>query len=238
MRQIPNIITLGNLFCGILGIVFILKYDNIEIASYLLLLGLIFDFSDGLVARLLKVSSELGKQLDSLSDLVSFGVLPSCVFFSMMNQMACVDGKCTGLIPSNLFPYGAFIIALFSAYRLAKFNIDTRQTKEFIGLPTPANAAFIFSIYFLSKDLGFLNSPKVLMLIAIVFSYLLISEIRLMSLKIDKANRTSTIFQVILIGLALPGIIIFQWKAVPVILILFIFLSLVKDYFFSKKDIQ
>jgi CDP-diacylglycerol--serine O-phosphatidyltransferase len=171
---IPNLFTLGNLFCGCLGIIYAFN-NRFDAAFYMVLLAAFLDFFDGFFARLLKVSGELGKQLDSLADAISFGVLPAIVMFLFLNFMIDLNGiTCSAdnsiwshgelldqpKIPTNcLFTFDpnnyhplsfvALIIAVFSIFRLAKFNIDTRQSHGFIGLPTPANALFFCSYVFL-----------------------------------------------------------------------------------------
>ena len=173
VKQIPNLLTLSNLLCGCLAIKFAFEWDLIT-AAYLVGLAAIFDFLDGFAARLLKVSGEMGKQLDSLADMVSFGVVPGVVMFQMMRivsleitydfpehstimDMATHYSKNITISDyTHPLSYLAFLICLFSAYRLAKFNIDTRQSDKFIGLPTPANAIFICSIgWIFSQYIGF-----------------------------------------------------------------------------------
>jgi len=133
-HHIPNILTLGNLFCGCVGIVFVLN-GFLFSGFWLMLIAAVLDFLDGFVARLLNVSGELGAQLDSLADAVTFGVLPSIIMYSLLLHQT-----------DNIYlPFVAFLIALMSVYRLAKFNIDTEQAEHFKGLPTPINAIFIAS---------------------------------------------------------------------------------------------
>jgi CDP-diacylglycerol--serine O-phosphatidyltransferase len=148
IRQIPNILTLSNLLCGCLAIKFAFEWDLV-MASYLVGLAAVFDFLDGFAARLLKVSGEMGKQLDSLADMVSFGVVPGIMAFqliqiSIFTNAVNLESDVYSLRDS--LAYFAFLIPVLSAYRLAKFNIDTRQTDQFIGLPTPANALFFGSL--------------------------------------------------------------------------------------------
>ena len=135
-RNIPNIITLANLTCGLFAIIFAFQGD-LKVASFCVFLGAFFDFFDGLAARLLKVSGELGKQLDSMADMVTFGVLPALFLF-----------KWAALTPSNLhwLAYSAVLIPVFAAFRLAKFNLDSTQSDAFIGLPTPAAALLTVTI--------------------------------------------------------------------------------------------
>ncbi|RZK73966.1 MAG: CDP-diacylglycerol--serine O-phosphatidyltransferase, partial [Pedobacter sp.] len=137
-KHIPNAITCANLFSGCIGIVYAFNGDLKTVAFFVILSG-IFDFFDGFVARLLKVKSEIGKELDSLADVISFGFLPGVIVFQLLN-----------IENSGYLPYLAFLIPVFSAYRLAKFNLDTRQTEEFIGLNTPMNTFFIISLPYLA----------------------------------------------------------------------------------------
>ena len=182
IKQIPNTITSMNLLCGVLGVIFTL-YGRIDIAFYLMLGGAVCDFCDGLVARLLGAYSELGKQLDSLADMVTFGVLPSMMLFKLMLQ--------AGVEPAWIC-YIPLIISVFSALRLAKFNIDERQSDNFIGLATPACAMICgsFAYYICETPGSILNawtgSLWFLPAAAIVLSLLLISEIPMFSMKFKK----------------------------------------------------
>ena len=174
--HIPNTITLLNLLSGVIGIIWVIN-GNIVSGAYFIILAAVFDFFDGFAARLLNVQGELGKQLDSLADLVSFGVLPGVILF----QMARVESEIEWL------PYLTLIVPLFSAVRLAKFNLDTRQSDRFIGLPTPANALFISTLpYFAIKwpwvD-TWLTSPVFLVALAWIFAILLLVELPLIALK-------------------------------------------------------
>src|SRR3989339_1304247 len=149
-KHIPNTITLVNLFCGILAVIFGIK-GWLHFSVYLIITAAIFDFCDGFAARLLKAYSPMGKELDSLADMVSFGVLPSVIVYILLKQSLGIYQFSFDLsikaILVLLFP---FIIAVFSGLRLAKFNIDERQTESFVGLPTPANAIFLCSLPLIS----------------------------------------------------------------------------------------
>lgn len=227
---IPNFITLGNLICGCLGIIMVLNSDFAS-ASILMLVALILDFFDGFVARLLKISSEIGKQLDSLADVVTFGVLPSLIIYKLLEN-------------SNIQPeylkYSAFILAAASALRLAKFNIDTRQSDSFIGLPTPANAMVVATFPFLINDYGRLgelvNNPWVLIAYVLIFSFLLNAELPLFALKFKnfgwKDNKIKFIF---LIG-CLLSLLAFKLAAVPLIILAYVLLSLGVMNSKSKKN--
>jgi CDP-diacylglycerol--serine O-phosphatidyltransferase len=179
-RHIPNLITLLNLFCGCIAIVFA-SQANFEMAFYFVCGGIFLDFFDGFFARLFKVSSPLGLQLDSLADMVTSGVTPGFVMYFMMSNNNDV---------ASWFPYLGFLITLGSCYRLANFNIDTRQTDSFIGLPTPANALFILSLPLVLQYsdsmflLELLVNPWVLLSISIFSAFMLNAEIPLFSLKI------------------------------------------------------
>ena len=173
---IPNFITLGNLLCGCLGLISIFERD-LKKASIFIFVALLLDFPDGFVARLLHSSSEIGKQLDSLADVVSFGVLPSFIVFKNIETFS----------ENEYMKYGAFLLAMFSALRLAKFNIDTRQSDSFIGLPTPANGILIATFPFLIDNSDFwnktLSNEWFWVSYVLIFSYLLIMELPLFALK-------------------------------------------------------
>ncbi|MBC7617150.1 MAG: CDP-diacylglycerol--serine O-phosphatidyltransferase, partial [Pedobacter sp.] len=164
-KHIPNAITCANLFSGCIGVVFAFK-GELETAAYFVLLSGIFDFFDGMVARLLKVKSAIGKELDSLADMVSFGFLPGVVMFQLLKA---------GDYSNDYLPYLGFIITVFSALRLAKFNIDERQTEDFIGLNTPMNTLFIVSLPFIAKDYPEVISSTILLIgLVVVTSFLLV----------------------------------------------------------------
>ena len=196
-KHIPNAITCCNLFSGCVACVMAFSRD-FEFAMLFIVLGAVFDFFDGMVARLLGVSSPLGVQMDSLADDVTFGLAPATVIFSFMRyELPLPDGFATVL------PYFAFLIAVFSACRLAKFNVDTRQTTSFIGLPTPANALFWSSLIVGGREwlLGLEYSWILLLALIFLFSYFLISEIPMFSMKFKdlswKSNKTRYIFLIV-----------------------------------------
>ena len=211
-KHIPNFITSCNLLSGCAGIVFTFQ-GKPDYAVYFIWLALVLDFADGMAARLLNVRSAIGKELDSLADMVSFGVLPALLMFFMLQQKTAVEW----------LPFSAFLIAVFSALRLAKFNIDTRQEENFIGLPTPANALFISSLIFFSGSL----SLGLLMAVTIIFSFLLIAEIPLFSLKFNSLNWSGNQVRYIFLLLTLLLIVLLQLTAIPFIIIGYILLSLI-----------
>src|ERR1035437_1611648 len=213
-KHIPNFITCLNLFSGCVG-VYLAFQGNFQGAFIAIIVSAVFDFFDGFAARLLKAYSPMGKELDSLADMVSFGVLPGAMVFSLLLKTAI----------NEWLPYLAFIIPVFSGLRLAKFNIDERQTSSFIGLPTPANAIFWGGLIISFES--FLSSYSWLLIILILlFSYLLVAEIPMFSLKFKnyawKSNQTQYLF---LIGCAFI-LAFFQLSAFPILIGWYIALSI------------
>lgn len=189
-KHIPNLITSLNVISGTLS-VFMAMYGRIELAAVLILAGMVFDFFDGFAARLLHVKSEMGKELDSLADVVSFGVAPAILahFLIKMTLFAGVPGDLEDLpVSQQILLFSPLLIPAFSAYRLAKFNLDPRQTMSFIGMPTPANALFWVGLvfgFFYARDmyLTLFDSIWTLVLSVVILSVLLICEIPMFSLK-------------------------------------------------------
>jgi len=234
-KHIPNTITLLNLFCGCIALIFVSR-DQFEMAFYFVCLGIFLDFFDGFFARLFKVSGPLGLQLDSLADMVTSGVVPGFVMFKMMlsSNAAMSEGWL------QYFPYLGFIIALGSCMRLAKFNIDTRQTDSFIGLPTPANALFILSLPLVLKYsdslmmLEILTEKWVLLLISLFSAYILNAEIPLFSLKIKKFNFKDNALQIVFLISAVLLLILLNYLAIPLIIIFYVLLSVINNKFLKK----
>lgn len=195
-RHIPNTVTCLNLFSGCIACVMAFE-ANYAWAAFFILLSAVFDFLDGMLARLLKAYSPMGKELDSLADDVSFGAAPAIMVFSLFKEVYYPE-VLTGI--QEYIPYIAFLIAIFSALRLAKFNIDDRQTSSFIGLPVPANALFWASLIVGTHD--FLTSSHFnafyLIVLVILFSGLLVSEIPMFALKFKnlswRDNKTAFTF--------------------------------------------
>lgn len=231
IKAIPNLLTLMNLFCGCIAIVLVFN-GAYTYASWLIILASVFDFLDGTVARLLNAHSEIGKQLDSLADIVSFGVAPASIMYALMvNTMGYAVG---GYLVWSALP--AFFIALFSALRLAKFNIDDSQTLSFRGLPTPANALFISALPFIHLHAvskgglhamisGLFNNYYILIGLALALSFLLVSNLPLMSLKIKSFNWKENQYKYIFLILSLIMGILTGFAAAPFVLLLYIFLS-------------
>lgn len=224
-KHIPNAVTCLNLFSGCLGIVFAFQ-GELKSASYAILAAAILDFLDGMLARLLKAYSDIGKELDSLADMVSFGVLPSVIIYQLSLQSPQTGSWSTWI------SYSAFLIAVFSALRLAKFNIDVRQSENFIGLPTPANALLISSFPFIIDQGGSLSSyilnPLYLLLFSMVMGILLVSEIPLISLKFKNIELKQNLLRYILVFSSLILLLLFKFAAVPLIIILYFLISFIQ----------
>lgn len=226
---LPNFITLGNLSLGILGI-WIVFNTRLEYAALCIIGSAILDFLDGLVARLTNTYSEMGKQLDSLADMVSFGVLPSFILFDMLNQV--LPKACYSCATPNLWSLLAILPALFSALRLAKFNIDTRQDDGFRGLPTPSNAAVVASFVLIStyqnNIANELFTVPFLLGYSIIISLLMMSDIPMLSLKFKnlswRGNKDR--FAFILIGVVL--LFVLKFAAIPLLIALYVIYSLVQ----------
>lgn len=222
-KHIPNFITSLNLFSGCIGTIFAFNGD-LKTVAFFVVLSAVFDFFDGMVARLLNVKSEIGKELDSLADMVSFGFLPGMVMFQLIMQSLNQSPPFIGL--PNYLPYLAFIITIFSALRLAKFNIDTRQSVDFIGLNTPMNTLFIVSLAFVKEDYPeLIGSTAFLLAITFLMSYLLIAEFRLFSLKFSSIKWADNQYKFIFLILSGLIILLLKFVAIPIILALYISLS-------------
>lgn len=224
-RHIPNTVTCCNLICGCIASVmaFQARYD---MAIIFIIIGAVFDFFDGMLARLFKVSGPLGKELDSLADDITFGFAPSVIVFSLFKEVHYPEFLQS---IADFIPYTAFLISAFSALRLGKFNIDPRQSTSFIGMPTPANALFWGSLVVGGHDFLVSESFNALYMLALVIlmSYLLIAEIPMFSLKFKnltwKDNKVSYIFLLVCI----PLLIIFRISGFAAIILWYILLSLI-----------
>ncbi len=234
-RHIPNFITLLNLVSGCIAIIFIFN-GNLPMASYLIFIAAVFDFLDGMAARILKVKSDIGKELDSLADIISFGLVPGFIMMKLLESSSGFTDVNVGF--TSVIPYLGLLIPVFSALRLAKFNIDSRQTHNFIGLPTPANAILIASLplimaqttTLIGMDLDWfvnlITNLYVLIGLTVVLSYLLVAELPLFSLKISKNEPARNKIKFIFIGISFILFIIFYFVAIPFIMALYILLSL------------
>ena len=234
-KHIPNSVTCLNLFSGCLGIVFAFQ-GNLIWASYAIVIAAVFDFFDGMLARLLKAYSDIGKELDSLADMVSFGVLPSVIIYQLFDLSPQID------FGASWLSFSAFIIAVFSALRLAKFNIDTRQSENFIGLPTPANALLIASFPLIIGDsstyfAGLILNQWFLVIFSIIMSLLLVAEVPLISLKFKSLKFKENLLRYILIITSVLLLIFLKFEAVPIIIIVYFMVSLVQ-FRTADKDLS
>ena len=225
--QFPNFITLLNLLSGVLGILWVLE-GQLLYGAYFVILSAGFDFLDGFAARLLKVQSDMGKELDSLADVVSFGVLPGILLYSLTKTQT----------DSQFLPYLTLIVPMLSAYRLAKFNLDTRQSDRFIGLPTPANALLLSTLPHLVAHwpelAPWVTSPIALVVIAWVASILLVSELPLIALKFKNSSFADNTYRYTLLCL---GAFCFAWlqlAGIPLIIIAYLLLSGVEQLLLKK----
>ncbi|NIG53251.1 phosphatidylcholine/phosphatidylserine synthase [Chitinophaga sp. Cy-1792] len=246
MRQIPNIITLCNLFCGALAIICVLHAPEYKAdfngtdytivtpepvywASALVVLAAIFDFFDGMTARLLRVQSPMGKELDSLADVVTFGVVPGMMLYRLLRSAYFQQPDVFDVSVVNLAP--ALLVPCFAAYRLAKFNLDTRQSENFIGVPTPAVgllvASFPLIVLYNPYNLGhWFQNIWVLYAIIAVLCYLMVAEIPMLSLKIKSKSLKANWTRLLLVVLAAISIPLLGFASVPFIFICYVILSL------------
>jgi CDP-diacylglycerol---serine O-phosphatidyltransferase len=280
MFALPNWFTAGNLICGVMAILFALT-GRIDLAPWLVMIAALLDFMDGFLARKMGVSSELGKQLDSLADMVTFGVVPGIISFILLiingahevvhasfgpeaspylydsfgqsiHQLitfyfADLTGNPLEFAPFHFSgwylysPFVALLIPFFSLFRLAKFNIDTRQSDKFLGLPTPANTLFFMSLPLMLWDawgetgwkhtlIYTLIKEEILSVFIVLFSVLLVSEIPLIALKFKDFSWKNNRMRYVLLGLSVILIALLSFRAIPVILFLYLGLSMVENW--------
>ena len=222
-KHIPNTLTSCNLISGCIAIVFALS-ANYTMALTFIVVGAVFDFFDGMSARLLGVSSPIGKELDSLADVVTFGVAPSSMIYTLLLTLSKSGWNET---LAFAVPYVAFVMAAFSALRLAKFNLDERQTTSFIGLPTPANALFWGALIVGNENVFDENSYYIYLLIILVFvsSWLLVAEIPMFALKFKHWGWRDNKVKYVFLILCLPILLIFGISGISVIIAWYICLS-------------
>lgn len=220
LRHLPNTLTSLNLLSGCLGIVAVLQ-GPAHHALWYVIAACVFDFFDGFTARVLNVSSPIGKELDSLADMVSFGVLPSLVMYRLIDTQS----------PNELLPYVAFSLAVFSALRLAKFNIDETQREHFIGLPTPANALFITSLVYLASPFDIVISQDfALLTITAIFSFLLVAPIELFALKFKSYGWAGNELKFTFIAFSVLILAFWQLAAMPFVILTYVAVSLLKSW--------
>ena len=226
-KHVPNIITLLNLFCGCIALVSIAKGDFYG-GFIFVCLWIFLDFFDGFFARLFKVSSPLGLQLDSLADMVTSGVVPGYVMYSMFAMMT-----------DNVYvPFIGFVITLGACFRLANFNIDERQTDSFIGLPTPANALFFLSLPLIPKSMlviELFTNLWFLIVISLLSAYIMNAEIPLFSLKIKKLNFKDNMLPMVFLFLSILLLLFFQFSGIPLVILMYILLSIINNKFLKAK---
>jgi CDP-diacylglycerol---serine O-phosphatidyltransferase len=233
MKHIPNFITSLNLAAGFVAIIFAGNGDLIT-ASWLILAAMVFDFLDGFAARSLKAYSDIGKELDSLADVVSFGVAPALIIYHLLkNSLALAQPmivNSNGLLASIIVLIPV-IMPVAGAIRLAIFNLDTTQTKTFRGLPTPANALAVISVIIAGKNThselfnSFTSSPMLLIIFTVILSLLMVSRIPLLSLKVSNLKFRGNEGRYILILLVIGAFAIFGTFAFPLIIPLYIVAS-------------
>lgn len=244
-KHIPNAVTCGNLLCGCLAIASAFN-GNLVGAAYLVGIAAVLDFFDGFAARLLKVGGEMGKQLDSLADMVTFGVVPGVIIYKLLSPDASYTIHDAYFVFNRnpYVQYTGFIITVFSALRLAKFNIDTRQTTSFIGVPTPANAMLICSLPLImfaqpaiagmdkaafTDLLLFLNNTYFLVTLSLLMSCLLVAELPLFALKFKNFSWTGNKLRYSFLIISVLLLILFQFVAIPFIIFLYIILSVINN---------
>lgn len=229
-RHIPNALTCANLLCGCIGIVEVF-HNNMLLSCALIGVAAVFDFLDGFAARLLRVTSDIGKELDSLADVTTFGVLPSIIIYQLLMRSI---PDISGIWIANF----AFLIAIASAVRLAKFNIDPRQSDSFIGVPTPANAILIASIPFILNDYEavagqlIVNTTNLLVFTA-VMSYLLVCELPLFALKFKSFGWQGN--EIRFSFLVLSVLFVVLWGVIAIPLIIFLYILISAGLHFSKR---
>jgi CDP-diacylglycerol--serine O-phosphatidyltransferase len=238
VKQIPNLVTLSNLACGLIGITMVMQGHLVD-GFFMMVLGAIMDFFDGAVARLLKANSPLGLQLDSLADVVTFGVLPGLIWREEMQM----QGYCsTGFCINN---YVWLFIPLGAAYRLAKFNIDTRQSTGFLGVPTPitglALASWSWIVYTLDQPtFSVLDIREILthyyfwLYVPLLASYMMISDFPMLALKF-KGGDPLNVWKYALLGIGVISIVLFGAAGVAVFYFIYIIISFIANFAVQKQ---
>lgn len=263
VRHIPNMFTLGNLFLGCLGILFVFNdhifpielkeldpagnnlgvifgYNNrLYLASFMIFGAAVLDFFDGLLARLLKAHSPLGGQLDSLADAVTFGVLPACIYYQLLGGAWRLEPGALEIPMVYLLP--SFLVALCAVYRLAKFNVDERQHAGFIGLATPANALFAAALPLMVFTNAFHLAPLILnqwflYAVILLFSWLMVAEIPMFALKPKQSGWKGNEVQLVFLAISLLLIITFKYAGIAAVILLYIAICLVRFFFAKRKE--
>ncbi len=245
-KQIPNILTLLNLLSGTIAVIFAVN-NELELAAYLVFLGIFFDFFDGFAARLLNVQGELGKQLDSLADVVTSGVVPGIVMYKLLQTKNSIELFNTEIVSwksqeVELVPFFGLLITLAAAYRLAKFNIDERQTSSFIGLPTPAAALVVLSLPLIINYSSFdfatnlIEDKWFLIGITAVLSILMNAEIPLFSLKFKDYSWQNNKVKFVFIIITALLCVLLKFVAIPVVILIYVLLSIIENQLIKKAS--
>ena len=239
-KHIPNLLTLGNLLCGTIATIFAVQGEFV-FAALLVITGILFDFLDGFAARLLHVSGELGKQLDSLADMVTSGVVPGIIMFRLLqdenvfmndNDLNSLEQFSFNLNLNDVLPFLGLLLTLGACYRLAKFNIDTRQSDSFIGLPTPAMSLFVISLPLIQEysPIDFVQNiianNYFLTAVTLVLTYLMNAELPLFSLKFKDYSVKNNVIKYLFLVVSLCMIIFLQYLSIPLIILLYVILSI------------
>jgi len=233
-NNIPNLITLLNLISGSIAIILAFSGEMI-LASWFIILAAILDFFDGMIARLLNARSEIGAQLDSLADVISFGLAPSVIMYQLILQSPGIPSWSAGSVP--LLPFAALLLVVSGAFRLAKFNTDPGQEVEFKGLPIPSTGLFIAALPLIINQyreseglIKFILNYYTLLAIILFLSWLMVSNIPMISLKFKYLKWKGNTYRFILLGSSIVLILLFQYSAVPMIIFLYIILSVAGTY--------
>jgi CDP-diacylglycerol--serine O-phosphatidyltransferase len=247
-KHIPNILTLGNLLCGTIATILAVQGDFVT-AGLFVVIGIFLDFFDGFAARLLNVSGELGKQLDSLADMVTSGVVPGIIMFNLLYQSSFKNLDILlnneGIIPitsSNGYifswiSYIGLVLTLGACYRLAKFNIDTRQSESFIGLPTPAMSLFVISLPLIQEYStnawvqNLISNNYFLIAVTLVLTYLMNAEIPLFSLKFKEYSLKNNLVKYFFLVSSLLLTVTLNFISIPIIIILYVLLSVAQEFY-------
>jgi len=231
-QHIPNAITCGNLVSGCLSILFLTHNMPVKAAIMIFVAGL-FDFLDGFAARLLHAHSPIGADLDSLSDVVSFGVAPGFIMYWLMSRSFDLPQWC--IVGINMLPCLAFLLPVFSAIRLAKFNIDSTQKTTFRGIPAPGMAIFIASLPLALSQVHHLKdgvlSYWACLGIALIFSFMMVSRLRFFSFKMKSAKWNGNEVRWIFLLVTITSFVIFKWISLPFVMMFYVLLSI----FFAEK---
>tara|TARA_B110001469_G_scaffold127110_1_gene146748 strand:- start:3436 stop:4203 length:768 start_codon:yes stop_codon:yes gene_type:complete len=243
-KHIPNLITLGNLFCGTIATIFAVQ-SEFKSAALFVVLGIVLDFFDGFAARLLKVSGELGKQLDSLADMVTSGVVPGIIMYHLLNSSEIIEMKSSTnneaiweliSVDTGFIKFLGLLLTLGACYRLAKFNIDTRQSDSFIGLPTPAMSLFIISLPLIQEYTTFefiqhlISNYYFLIAITLLLTYLMNAELPLFSLKFKNYNFKNNVMKYFFLIASLILLLTLKYIAIPLVILLYVALSMISNY--------